>query len=122
MGPYSPPSFPVALPQAECLRPRETDPSWTKCYILTGSSLAALWIQGWGPTGQWSERGERHSHLCRERGRVNLGACTGPEHLQLCISGSARHSLPFPQGSKSSLDPRGLPAHCPVSPGGFTGW
>lgn len=46
---------------------------------------------------------------------MNLGACTGPEHLQLRTSGSAGRSLPPPRGSESSLAPRGRlpPAQCP---------
>lgn len=73
---------------------------------------------GW-PAG--TEEGEALA-TCAEKGSVDPGVCTGSRHLQLRgwhISGRAGLSLPFPQSSKSTSPE--VPAHCPVSPGGFKG-
>lgn len=63
-----------------------------------------------------TEQGEALA-TCAEEGRVDLGACSGSEHLQLrgwCVSGRAGLSVPLPQGSKSSPALRCLTtAQCP---------
>lgn len=63
MGPYAPPSFPAAFPQAECLEPRETDPSWTQCYILTGSPQQLCGPRDGAHWAVLTEWGERHLPL-----------------------------------------------------------
>lgn len=113
MGPQSPPSFPVSLPEAECLEPRR---------LIWGEQNATF-----SPGLPWQPCGPSNAHpagrgsgpLCREE-QCGPGTCTGSEASQRggwCISGRAGLSLPFTPSRLEVLTSPGMPAHCPVFPG-----